>query len=239
MIGLRKFAVCLICFSFIVISVFTNKDNAQSVQSSPKIAKQKIILDAGHGGFDGGAEASDGTKEKDINLSIALKTKQLLEQGGFDVIMIRSEDTGIETDSNQPISKRKVSDMKKRLEIISSNPQAVFVSIHLNKFTTSSAIGAQVFYSPNCDSSEILAQSIQQRIVGLIQPKNTRTIKQADKSIYLMKNAQIPAVIVECGFLSNPTELALLKSDDYQCQTAFSIYCGILDYYDKENSLET
>lgn len=233
---MRKFAVCLICFSLIMISVFTNKENAVAVQSSPKINKQKIILDAGHGGFDGGAEASDGTKEKDINLSIALKTKYLLEQGGFEVIMTRLSDTGIETDSNQSITKRKVSDMKKRLEIISSNPKAVFVSIHLNKFTTSTAVGAQVFYSPNSESSEILAESLQSRLISQIQPDNTRRIKRADKSIYLMKNAQIPAVIVECGFLSNPSELALLKSEEYQNKTAFSIYCGILDYYNSQKA---
>lgn len=145
--------------------------------------------------------------------------------------MTREEDTGTEKDSEQSISKRKVSDMKERLNIINSNPDAVFVSVHLNKFTTSSAKGAQVFYSKNNEKSKDLAQSIQCAIINQLQQDNSRVIKKGDKSIYLLKNAKIPAVIVECGFLSNQQELSLLKNEEYQNQIAFCVYCGILDYY--------
>ncbi len=214
---------CTLCAVTVV------REDGKAVPGNAELSNT-IILDAGHGGFDGGAQASDGTLEKDINLSIALRLRSFLEQGGFEVIMIRETDTGIESDSDQTIAKRKVSDMKKRLEIINSNPGAVFVSIHLNKFTTSTAKGAQVFYSPNCETSSILAESVQSSIINLIQPDNTRTIKRADKSIYLLKNAKIPAVIVECGFLSNKNELELLKKDEYQSKMAFAIYCGLLNY---------
>ena len=189
------------------------------------------MVNSGHGGFDGGAEASDGTKEKDINLIIAGRLREFLQFGGFEVIMTRKTDTGTEENSDDTIGKRKVSDMKNRLEIINSNTDAVFVSVHLNKFTTSSAKGAQVFYSPNNELSLNLAESLQKSIAVTLQKENTRTVKKADKSIYLLKNATIPAVIVECGFLSNPEELSLLKNPDYQDKMAFSIYCGIMEYY--------
>ncbi len=145
--------------------------------------------------------------------------------------MTRETDEGIEADPSDTISNRKVSDMKKRLEIINSNPNAIFVSIHLNKFTTASVNGAQVFYSPNNENSLLLAEKLQNAIVSRLQPENDRVVKKGDKSIYLLKNAQIPSVIVECGFLSNAEELALLKDDEYQSKMAFSIYCGILDYF--------
>ncbi len=189
------------------------------------------MANSGHGGYDGGASAGDGTLEKDINLSIAIKLKQFLKLGGFNVIMTREGDNGIELNSDQSIAGRKVSDMKERLKIINSNPDAVFVSVHLNKFTTSSAKGAQVFYSKNHDSSDELAQSIQDNIIKLLQNDNERVIKKAEKTIFLLKNAQIPAVIVECGFLSNAEELKLLKNEEYQAKMAYSIYCGILNYY--------
>lgn len=192
----------------------------------------KIIIDAGHGGFDGGASAPDGTLEKDINLKIALDLAELCKLGGFEVILTRETDSGTEKDENATIAERKKSDMQRRLKIIEENPDAVFVSVHLNKFTTSTAKGAQVFYSKNNPDSEALAKSVQKSIIDLIQHDNTRVIKKADNSIYLLKKTTIPSIIVECGFLSNNEELQLLKDVDYQSKIAFSIYCGILQYID-------
>ena len=189
------------------------------------------MLNSAHGGFDGGAQAADGTLEKDINLLIAKKLEKMLRLGGYDVIMIRDTDMSIEDDDTESISKRKVSDMKRRLEIINSNPDAIFVSVHLNKFSTSSARGAQVFYSPNNEHSLSLANCLQESFKAYIQNDNDREVKKADRSIFLLKNAKIPAVIVECGFLSNYDELNLLKTDEYQTKTALCVYCGILKYY--------
>lgn len=193
-----------------------------------------IIIDAGHGGFDGGATASDGTVEKDINLQIALKTAQLLRFNGFDVIMTRSEDTGTEDDESEAIAKRKKSDLTNRLQIMKDNPDAVFVSIHLNKFTTSAASGAQVFYTKNRKEALCLAQSLQKSIKTLLQPQNDRVVKQGTNSTFLLKNAVVPTVIVECGFLSNKAELEKLKSEDYQSQMAFAVVCGITDYFKQD-----
>ncbi len=190
-----------------------------------------VIIDAGHGGFDGGASAADGTVEKDIILQIALKTSQMLKLNGFNVIMTRDSDTGTEDDESQAIAKRKKSDLSNRLQIMKDNPDAVFVSIHLNKFTTSAASGAQVFYTKNYGEAYILAQSVQSTITKLIQPENTRVVKQGTNSTYLLKNAAVPAIIVECGFLSNKAELEKLKDDDYQSQMAFAIVGGIMEYF--------
>ncbi|MBR4123403.1 MAG: N-acetylmuramoyl-L-alanine amidase [Clostridia bacterium] len=194
----------------------------------------QIILDAGHGGFDGGAVANDGTVEKDINLNITLTLEKMLKQSGFEVVMTRMDDSSTESNSNDKIAKKKKSDLNNRLELMKKYDDAVFVSIHLNKFTTSAARGSQIFYSSKVESSKNLADSIQNSIVEKIQPENTRVNKKSTSSTYILHNATVPAVIVECGFLSNKAELELLKNEEYQNKMAFCIYCGILDFYNNK-----
>ncbi len=191
------------------------------------------MANSAHGGFDGGAVAIDGTVEKDINLNISLTLQRLLKQNGFRVIMTRETDISTDDIESSQIASKKRSDLENRLNLMKENPDAVFVSIHLNKFTTSSAFGSQVFYSSN-EQSRILGEKIQTCIVNLLQPENTRVNKQATSSTYLLYNATVPAVLVECGFLSNVQELEKLKQRDYQNKMAFSIYCGIAEYF-KEN----
>ncbi len=228
---IKRAGVAVFCFIFFFVCCFFFSEEPKIQSVSGGIAGiNKIIIDAGHGGFDGGAVAEDGTPEKDINLAIAEKLAAILRFHGYTVIMTRSEDTGIETDPTESIANRKKSDMRERLRIIEENPDALFVSIHLNKFTTSSPCGAQVFYSPNDPESKELGLSLQSTIKSLLQPDNTRTVKQATKSTYLLYKAKIPAVIVECGFLSNKTELELLKTDEYQSKMAFAVFCGIEEY---------
>lgn len=195
--------------------------------------KPQIILDAGHGGFDGGAVAQDGTVEKDINLNIALTLEKMLKSSGFEVIMTRSTDTSTEDNSNDRIPSKKKSDLKNRLLLMKKYDNAIFVSIHLNKFTTSAARGSQIFYSGNSDESKILSDYIQNCIVNKIQKDNKRVNKKATSSTYILYNATVPAVLVECGFLSNKQELELLKNEKYQNEMAFCIYCGILDYFNE------
>ncbi len=202
--------------------------------SSKHTAKPTVIIDAGHGGFDGGAVAYDGTVEKNINLNISLTLAKLLKQNGVCVIMTRAADVSTEDTESPEIASKKRSDLKNRLELMKDYPDAVFVSIHLNKFTTSAAFGSQVFYSDN-EKAKKLGEYIQRSIVGLIQHDNVRVNKKATSSTYLLYNATIPAVLVECGFLSNREELQKLKDKNYQNKMAFSIYCGILEYF-KENN---
>ncbi len=190
-----------------------------------------IILDAGHGGEDGGAEASDGTLEKDINLSIVLKLKDMLLQSGFEVTAVREEDISVGNQKLSTVRERKASDLKTRLEIFNNNENNVVLSIHQNKFEEPQYCGAQIFYSANNPQSSVLAESIRNSITSLLQPENNRECKKADENIYVLNNAVVPAVIVECGFLSNPKELENLKQEEYQLKTAFSIYLGFLQYY--------
>ncbi len=188
------------------------------------------MANSAHGGFDGGAVAADGTVEKDINLNISLTLQRLLKQSGFRVIMTRENDVSTDDTESDKIASKKKSDLQNRLNLMKDYPNAVFVSIHLNKFTTSAAFGSQVFYSRN-EESKILSECIQRSIVDFIQPENTRVNKQATSSTYLLYNATIPAVLVECGFLSNKAELEKLKQPIYQNKMAFSIYCGIAEYF--------
>lgn len=229
---LKRFTpqVVLLCIICLIAAFGYVKHEFVDVDSGVNIIPT-VIIDAGHGGFDGGASAGDGTVEKDINLLISTKAAHMLRLNGFKVVMTRTNDTGTEDDQTQTIAKRKKSDLGNRLQIMKDNPDAVFVSIHLNKFTTSAANGAQVFYTKNYKEAYSLAQAVQQSIVSLVQPQNLRVIKQGTDSTYLLKNAAVPAIIVECGFLSNKAELEKLKSDDYQTQMALAIVGGIIDYF--------
>lgn len=204
--------------------------NGEAVDGSPD-NRPVVIVDAGHGGFDGGAVALDGTLEKEINLKIALKLGEWLRLVGYDVIYTRESDTGIEDSETDSIRQRKKSDMYNRLDYMSRYPEALFISIHLNKFTTSTASGTQVFYAPGNEQAKKLGQCIQESVVSLQQPDNTRVIKQGTKSTFLLYRASVPAVIVECGFLSNQRELALLKDENYQACMAYAVFCGIMSYY--------
>ena len=189
-----------------------------------------IILDAGHGGEDGGAVGADGTMEKDINLSIAKKLQQLLLVSGFNVRMIRDSDVSIYSDGMETIKEKKVSDLKNRLNIANESENNILISIHQNKFPQSQYNGTQVFYSENNPGSKELAENIRESVIGFLQPENKRETKPATKDIYILYNCKNVAVMVECGFLSNDAELQKLKDETYQDEMAFSIYCGFLEY---------
>lgn len=217
--------ICLVAaFGFI-------KKRVTTVSATP-VTFKTVIIDPGHGGFDGGAVAPDGTFEKDVNLEISLKIKDILSLCGFNVVMTRQEDSGTEDNSGDSISGRKKSDMKNRLSLMQGG-DSIYVSIHLNKFTTSAASGTQVFYTPNFKEAKTLGECIQSSVISRLQPENHRVIKRGNDSTYLLKNAKIPAVIVECGFLSNNGDLVKLKDEAYQQKLAFCIASGIMEYYKK------
>lgn len=229
---MKKSLFCLLTvFIICTVSGIGFSAAEKSFTSAEQEQRPIIIVDAGHGGFDGGAVANDGTAEKDINLNIAVFLKGFLEQSGFEVILTRDSDRGTDDDISEKIAVRKKSDLRNRLNLMQKYPDAIFVSVHLNKFTTSAASGAQVFYSKNHSNSPRLGQCVQGSIISLLQKENTRVIKQATSSTYLLNNATIPAIIVECGFLSNAGDLALLKDEAYQRKMAFCIYSGIKEYY--------
>lgn len=228
-------AVVIMVICFVMISS-RGSGYARRV-SSNALRTVTVIVDAGHGGMDGGATAADGTVEKDINLSIALKLRDMLDTAGYNVIMTRETDDDIADDSAKTVRQQKVSDIKNRMKIIEQTPDALFVSIHQNHYGGPSYSGAQVFYSKNNPESEKLAKAIQQDIRSLIQPQNQRAVKRTGTEIYLLYHAQSPAVMVECGFLSNADETLKLKDDNYQNAMAFSVMCGITDYLKQDEKL--
>ncbi len=158
----------------------------------------------------------------------------MLKSVGFRVILTREADVSTDDVETDTIAIRKKSDLKNRLKLMNDYPDAIFVSIHLNKFTTSAARGSQVFYNGKIKNSKPLGEYIQGSIVKLLQPENERVNKQATSSTYLLYNATIPAVLVECGFLSNKAELQLLKDEEYQKKMAFCCFTGIIDYFSNE-----
>ncbi len=188
------------------------------------VAAPHILVDAGHGGEDGGAVAPDGTVEKNINLGVACCLRDLLCVMGYRVSMTRETDTMVHTEGSTQ-RERKVSDMKHRLAM--SEAADMTVSIHQNKFSVEKYSGAQVFYGTGHPDSKVLAENIRAAVVALLQPENTRPLKAGDKSVYLLSRATTPTVLVECGFLSNYAELQKLKDPVYQRQLAFAILKGL------------
>lgn len=200
--------------------------------SNPSVnSKFTVIVDAGHGGMDGGAVGVDGIVEKDINLAIALKLKSMLEVNGINVILTRDEDESIHDEDAKTAKQQKTSDLHNRMEFMKENPNAIFVSIHQNKFTKSSSSGAQVFYGTINPESAVLAESIQKTIREAIQPENQRETKPTTSDIFLLHKAESVSVMVECGFLSNSHDAYLLIDDEYQNKMAFSIFAGIIRYF--------
>ena len=219
-IKFNKKSLMIICLSAAVaIAVMI------SVRTVPTISLNKpytVVVDAGHGEPDGGAVGVNGTIEKDINLKIALKVQEILESRGVHVIMTRKDDNSICDKSAQTLHEKKVSDMHNRLEIINTSGADLFISIHMNSFSDPSSGGLHVFYSRNHPEAEETAALIQESIAELTGAK-THAVKAASDTLYLMKNPVPPAVLVECGFISNPEEERLLNDEKYQSKIAFSI----------------
>ena len=226
---LKIISVFLFCVAVCLTFGYVFSKEPEWVAASTRIdCGRTIIIDAGHGGYDGGAVAEDGTPEKDINLCIAKDLKAFLELFNYNVVMTRESDKSTESDNGK--NSWKTSDLYNRLQLMNKYDNAIYVSIHLNKFTSTNVSGAQTFYSQKSENSEQLALSIHGKIISMLQPENTREIKKGTNSIYLLRNATCPAVIVECGFLSNREELEKLKTEKYQRMMAFCIFCGIMDY---------
>jgi len=200
------------------------EDRLLATFGSPAYGKT-VVIDAGHGGIDPGAVSRNGTKEDEINLKIAKKLQAYLEKEGTKVVMTRKTDKGLAS------SKRE--DMKKRVEIIRNSNADIVVSIHLNMFSQSQYYGAQTFYMKNSEEGKKLAQCIQEQLLRVLDRGNKRQIKSSDQYL-ILKASSAPSVLVECGFLSNPQEEKLLKTDEYQERVAWAIYSGIVNYFAAE-----
>ncbi len=233
----RKLFIITLFLSLATFCLFiyiTNAEQAFNTMPTDAIVYPPLILDAGHGGEDGGAVASDGTIEKEINLNITLQTYQMLKLMGIHSIMIRDNDNDLADHSLPTIRKRKMSDINARLSIMNEHPDAIFISIHQNHYANRSVHGLQVFFSDNHPQSRLLAEHIQGNANNILQKDNQRKIKTTDSNIYLLNHATIPAIMVECGFMSNLEELNKLKSPAYGMQLALVIAGGLMNYNDNE-----
>ncbi len=197
-----------------------------------------VVIDAGHGGFDGGAVSESGILEKDINLDISLRLASLFELSDIPCVLTRTCDTELVSEYNGSKS-RKRGDLMARGEICESFDNAVFISIHQNKFPSSRYRGLQVFYSRNNRDSELLARSIKEANFNLIDCENKREVKPSGSEIYLLDRIKAPAVLVECGFLSNSAEAQLLSDKEYRKRLALMLYSAITSYiYNANNATD-
>lgn len=223
------FLSILFAILFATAELTRTKNDINTVNNDTLPLRKTIILDAGHGGEDGGASSQSGLLEKDLNLSLVLTMRDILVANGFDVVLTRDTDTLLYDKNANFQGQKKRLDMAARLKIAEDSPNAVFVSIHMNTYPHPSCQGVQVWYSGNNDASLALAKSIQATTQELLQPQNDRTIKRSGSSIYLLHKLECPAVLVECGFLSSPEEAALLADENYRQQLALTLCVGILN----------
>ena len=217
----------LLVLTAAIISLFL-PPKAGETGAPASAGKTVWIIDAGHGGEDGGAVAADGSKESDVNLAIAQRLDALLIFLGEETRMTRTEDISIHDASASTLREKKRSDLENRAALVNDTQGALLVSIHQNSLPSSKRThGAQVFYGKKEGSAE-LANAVQTALNQTVNAGNEKTEKAIDASIFLMKNVTAPAILIECGFLSNESETALLKSGDYQQRLAVVIASGLL-----------
>ena len=209
------------------ISAYFAYENASQKAQTATAVLPTIVLDAGHGGEDGGAVSQSGILEKELNLAIAKRLEVLLVANGFHVVMTRTEDEMLYDKNADYQGRKKALDLATRRQIAEETPNCVFVSIHMNSYPDARYDGLQVWYSPNHPSSQTIAEEIQKTTRELLQPENDRQTKAATSAIYLLHNLTVPAVLVECGFLSNPAEAEKLTTAEYQEQLALVLSLAI------------
>ncbi len=233
----KKRVIFLFSAVFLPIGIFmfqmsNNSIKKQTIETmSMPVTSKTIVLDAGHGGEDGGAVSSNGISESNINLKIVLKLQNLLEQSGAKVILTRSDENAIYDVDKKTLRDKKNSDIKNRVKIGNTSSADIFVSVHLNKILQSQYSGWQTFYKKNNEDSKRLATCLQNNLNEAIQKENKRVPLQID-NVYIVKKVEIPISIVECGFLSNPEEEKNLQDDAYQDRLSWGIYNGIMSYFE-------
>ncbi len=220
-----------VCFALLLafVSAFALCVRALSVPVPVASASTslKIVVDAGHGGIDGGVTGKNGAKESELNLSISVKLKSVLEEAGFEVVLTRKTSAGLYGTTMKGFKKR---DMQKRKEIIQSAKPNLVLSIHQNFYPSSVARGGQVFYSEIQTESKVLAGCLQNSLNALYQKQGVKPRNEKKGEYYILECTSYPSVIIECGFLSNSSDEALLSSNDFQRKIAGSIASGVLSY---------
>ena len=221
-----------VCAAVLLCAAMLSRLGSAIAVSTTQAPAPVVVIDAGHGGEDGGAISVSGIRESGINLEIALRLNDLLRFLGAETRMIRTEDISVCTEGDT-IAAKKVSDIRNRVAFVQNTPNAVLISIHQNHYSEGQYRGAQVFYAAG---SEDLAESLQAALIAQVDPRNHRACKPA-KDIYLMEHVTCPAALIECGFLSNYAEEQLLRDDTYQKKLAAAIAGSLLAYLEEPNEI--
>ena len=233
----EKAVVLLLLFGILLFgNAFFERAEQEQIIGTAGMVKELpvVVIDAGHGGKDPGKVGTNGVLEKDINLCIANRLKALLEQNDITVVMTREEDKDLASESAKS---RKNEDLRARVQLIADTAPVAVVSIHQNSYPEEDVDGAQVFYYSGSEQGKLLGIMIQEQLKAEIDDNNHRVAK-ANKDYYLLKRSSSPAVIVECGFLSNYKEAELLVTKEYQEKLAFAIHLGILQYIKTKDLLK-
>ena len=227
--SVKKFSATVTAMALVAAGAFSLRQckEVKDAFVPIRLREKQVILDAGHGGEDGGAVSLTGVPESGINLAITLKVDQLLGFYGLSPILLRETDVSLHDPEADTLRKKKVSDLHNRVAAIEATENALLLSIHQNTFSNSSYHGAQTFFRAG-DESKALATLLQDTLREGADPANRRTPAKIPDSIYLMKHITCPAVLVECGFLSNPTEEAKLRDSAYQTQLAICMTSALL-----------
>lgn len=220
----------LFAVSLTSVSLFFFLGRHSTAASYCRLSGQILVIDAGHGGEDGGAVSVTGTPESTINLSIALKADQLCGLYGAAALLVRQSDTSLADASATSIREKKRSDLKKRVTLVNETPNAVLLSIHQNNYSKKTSHGAQVFFHDD-PTSQQWSQQMQECLRVSLDPSNPRKATMIPQNVYLMNHVTAPALLVECGFLSNATEDALLESDCYQSKLAVVLTSSYLLFF--------
>lgn len=224
------FSLVLVLLSIGIYDIFYSEDKSRETVSLP-ITSKVIVIDAGHGKPDDGAVGFESTSEQYINLQIAMKLQKIIEQSGAIAVITRIDENGIYSLDSKGIKEKKVSDIKNRVVIGNESDADILISIHLNKFPQTQYRGWQTFYQQENENSKNLANHIQTQLDKNLEYDNSNRVAMPIKNIYLMEKVKIPAITIECGFLSNPEEATELKNEEYQNKLVWGIYAGLQEYF--------
>lgn len=233
---LQFFSAIIIIFSALITSFFYTRHNAHNAFSTTLANSPTVVIDAGHGGEDGGAHGEYGMIEKGINLNISLMINELLNFYGINTRLTRTEDISLH--SKEFKGRRKTSDIKNRVKLVNDTDNPVLISVHLNSYPNENCKGAQVFYSNNNPMGEMFGNLMQNALKEGLNDGNKRLAKKTDKGIYILNNVNCPAILVECGFMTNFSEAKRLLQDYYQRRLAVCITGGYVRFSNTEASIE-
>jgi N-acetylmuramoyl-L-alanine amidase len=220
----------------VVAAVFLSTSKEEGTETNSQTGAPMLIIDAGHGGTDGGAVSVTGVPESEINLSIAIKLRALAQLLGLPCIMTReTEEIDYPEDANS-LHEKKVYDTVRRVELAESEPGCVLISIHQNKFPASSPRGPQAFFGKD-GNSEVLALLAQEKLTAALWPENRRVAAPIPKKVYLFSHISCTSLLAECGYLSNPTEARLLETDGHQIKAALALASAYIEFISAENKV--